>query len=267
MSEINRDIGEQPALEWVAVGLIDVDSNYQREVKPSLVDKILRGFSWAKFGAIVLSRKYDGRFAVVEGQHRWKAASVHPDIDRVPAVIVSHADVAGQAQSFLAINRDRMAVTSVEQYWAGLTAGDDTAVAISKVLQSAGCDVVPAQGHYRPNLTNSITAIDRCLKRYGQGATRRALLAIRAAWPDDAKSLRGTLITALARIIRANEKSISDPDLAAALRPQSFAKLTAHAEAFRKLSGGSAETALTKAVVELYNKGKRVNTIMIGEVR
>lgn len=267
MSEINRNIGARPVLEWVSVDLVDVDGNYQREIKPALVDKILSRFSWAKFGAVVLSRQENGRFSVVEGQHRWKAACLHPDIDEIPAVIVEHDDVAGEAQSFLAINRDRQAVTSVEQYWAGLTAGDDAAIAISKVLQAAGCDVVPATGHYRPNLTNSIGAVGRCLQRYGHGATRRALLVIRAAWPEDAKALRGTLITALARIIRANEKSVADPDLVAAIRPQSLAKLTAHAEAFRKLSGGSAETALTKAVVELYNKGKRTNTIMIGEAR
>lgn len=267
MSECNREIGDRPELEWVKVELIDVDSNYQREIKSHLVDKILRRFSWAKFGAVVLSRQEDGRFTIVEGQHRWKAATLHPDVDAVPAVIVSHKDLAGEAESFLAINRDRMAVTSVEQYWAGLTAGDDTAIAISKVLQSAGCDVVPAQGHYRPNLTNSIGAVERCLKRYGQGATRRALLVIRAAWPNDAKALRGTMITALARIIRANEKTISDPDLVEAIRPQSISKLTAHAEAFRKLSGGSAETALSKAIVELYNKGKRSNVIYFGEAR
>lgn len=267
MSEINREVGERPTLEWVSVDLIDVDNNYQRELKTSLVEKILRRFAWSKFGALVLSRQENGRFTVVEGQHRWKAACLHPDISEVPAVIVSHADLAGEASSFLAINRDRMAVSSVEQYWAGLTAGDDAAIAISKVLQSAGCDVVPAPGHYRPNLTNSITAIDRCLKRYGHGATRRALLVIRAAWPNDPKSLRGTLITALARIIRANEKTIADHDLAQAIQPQSIAKLTAHAEAFRKLSGGSAETAITKAIVELYNKGKRTNFIYIGEVR
>jgi len=263
MSEINLHVGDRPTLEWVPIDQIVVDSNYQREIKPRLVEKILQKFSWAKFGAVVLSRQEDGRFTIVEGQHRWKAASLHPKIDAVPAVIVKHADIADEADSFLAINRDRMAVTSVEQYWAGLTAGDDTAIAISQVLHSAGCDVVPAQGHYRPNLTNSISAIDRCLKRYGHGATRRALLVIRAAWPDDAKSLRGTLITALARIIRANDQ-ISEPDMVAALRRESFAKLTAHAEAFRKLSGGSSETALSKALVEIYNKGKRVNTIMIG---
>ncbi|YBV97547.1 hypothetical protein M1D80_11900 [Phyllobacteriaceae bacterium JZ32] len=267
MNEINRNIGDRPVLAWIAVDLIDVDGNYQREIKSPLVNKILRKFSWAKFGAIVLAAQDGGRFTVVEGQHRWKAASLHPDVTEVPAIVVKHGDAAAEAESFLAINRDRMAVTSVEQYWAGLTAGDETAIAISKVLHAAGCDVVPAQGHYRPNLTNSIGAISRCLKYYGHGPTRRALLVIRAAWPDEAKALRGTLISALARLIRANEKKVSDPDLVAAIRRESYAKLTAHAEAFRKLSGGSAETALTKAITELYNKGRRSNFIAIGEAR
>lgn len=266
MSEINRDICAAPDLEWVDVGLIDVDSNYQREIRPALVQRILKRFSWARFGAVVLSRKADGRYNIVEGQHRWKAAGLHPDVQAVPAVIVPHAGTADEAGNFLAINRDRMSVTSVEQYWAGLTAGDETAKAISAVLQSAGCDVVPAQGYYRPHLTNSIGAVRRCLERHGEGATRRALLAIRGAWPDEAQALRGTLITALARIIR-NNAGLNDADLVTALRPQSIAKLTAHAEAFRKLSGGSSETAITKAVVEIYNKGKRVNTIQIGEAR
>lgn len=267
MTEMNTDIGERPDLAWVSVDLIDVDSNYQREIKPQLVDKILRKFSWAKFGAVVLSRAENGRFAVVEGQHRWKAACLHPGVREIPAVIVDHDDMKSEAESFLAINRDRMAVTSVEQYWAGLTAGDETAIAVSSVLKAAGCDVVPATGHYRPYLTNSIGAVSRCLQRYGQGATRRSLLIIRKAWPNEAKALRGTLITAIARIVRANEKTISDEELVRSIRGESFAKLTAHAEQFRKLSGGSSETALSKTLAELYNRGKRVNTILIGESR
>lgn len=44
-------------------------------------------------------------------------------------------------------------------------------------------------------------------------------------------------------------------------------KPAAHAEGFRKLSGGSTETALSKSIAELYNKGKRSNFILIGESR
>lgn len=35
--EINRAIGAKPTLEWVSVDLIDVDGNYQREIRPQLV--------------------------------------------------------------------------------------------------------------------------------------------------------------------------------------------------------------------------------------
>jgi ParB-like chromosome segregation protein Spo0J len=265
---INMAIGDRPALEWVPIAAIGVDSSYQRELKPALVAKILSKFSWAKFGAVVLARHEDGRFTVVEGQHRVKAAELHPNVEAVPAVVVSHQDVKGEAESFLAINRDRMAVGTVEQYWAGLTAGDEKMAAIARVLAAASCDATPTTGDYaKPNHTGAIGAVGRSLERFGHGATRRALLIIRAAWPDERKTLRGSLIQALARIVRANEKVLADADMVAALRRESIAKLTAHAEAFKKMSGGSAEAALAKALVELHNKGRRVNTIQLGEAR
>lgn len=263
MSEINRRIGTLPELAFVPVGQIDVDRNYQREIKPALVKRILSKFEWRKFGAVVLSRQEDGRFMVVEGQHRCKAAALHPDVKTVPAVIVPHGSSAEEADSFLAINRDRMAVTSVEQYWAALTAGDPQTVAMSKVLQSAGCDVVEAQGIQKPNRTNAISAVARSMQRYGDASTRRALLVLRSAWPTDPRALRGTIITALARLIR-NNKEVRDENLAAALRGQSVTTLTASAEQFKRLSGGSADVALAKTIVELHNKGRRTNAIALG---
>lgn len=264
MNEINLNIGARPTLEWVDVDHIDVDKNYQRDIKNGLVARILAKFSWRKFGAICLTLKPDGRYNVVEGQHRWTAAKLHPHITSVPAVIVDASSMASEAESFLAINRDRVAVTAIEQYWAGLAAGNVDDMAVAEVLKAAGCDVVPESGHYRPHLTNAVGALSRAIKRYGAGSTRRALLVLRAAWPNDNRALAGTIITALARIIRANGKTVSDDELARAIQSQTRAGLTAHAEGFRKLSGGSAETALTKAITELYNKGKRVNRIEIG---
>lgn len=261
---MSAELGERPDLEWVSLDLIDVDHAYQRALKTHLVKKILARFEWRRFGAVSLVRKPDGRFNVVEGQHRCEAARRHPAIDAVPAVIVSASGRANEADSFLAINRDRMAVTSIEQYWAGIAAGNADDLAVQKVLQAADCDVVPASSYYKPNLTNSVTALKRCLQRYGEGATRRALAVLRRAWPDDDRALNGSIVTALARIIRANAKQVADEDLVTALQRQSRKQLFGHADGFRKLAGGSAETALAKAIVELHNKGKRVNVILIG---
>lgn len=263
MSAISQNIGEKPRFEWIDVELIDVDSNYQRELDAMKVERMLRDFHWDHFGSVILAADGNGRFRVTDGQHRVKAALLHPQINHVPAMIISRSGIQAEAENFLVINRDRKAVSTVERYWAGLASGDAMAVRIRSVLQSAGCDVAPDQGTYKPHLTNSVSAVSRSLERYGDRAVRVALETIRKAWPKEDKALRGALITALARIVEANEK-VDLERLAGVLRPKSFAEMTAHAEGFRKLSGGSADTALARTITEIYNRGLSVNTIFFG---
>ena len=263
MSTISQDIGEKPRFEWVAVDRIDIDSNYQRELDGRRVERILSEFHWDHFGSVILAAQADGRFTVTDGQHRVKAANLHPAITAVPAMIISRVGTAMEAENFLVINRDRKAVNAVERYWAGLAAGDAGSARLRAVLQSAGCDIAPDQGTYKPHLTAAVGAMTRTMERYGDKALRLALQTVRRTWPNEAKALRGTLVAALARIIEANSKIDLDR-LAGVLRPRSFAEMTAGAEAIRKLSGGSAETALARAITDLYNKGLSVNTIFYG---
>lgn len=264
MTDINFAIGAKPDLDWVAVDLIDVDDSYQRDADGRRVSRILVAFRWDHFGAVVLARKPDGRFAVTDGQHRVKAAKMHPNITHVPALITRIDGVLGEAENFLVINRERKAVTPVETFWAGLTAGDAACVRVSDALSKAGCMVVASAGDYKPGHTAAVSAVGRALDRYGDAAVVSALKTIRAAWPTDGRCLRGTLITALARLHRAN-KEMDPVRLQRVLASKTTAELTAAAEGFRKLSGGSADTALSKAISELYNKGLSVNTIFIGQ--
>lgn len=263
MSSINQDIGQRPDLEWIDVQLIDVDHNYQRDVDGRQVEKILKTFRWDHFGAVVLARKPDGRFSVTDGQHRCQAAKLHPQVTHVPAMITCIETVTGEAENFLVINRSRKAVSTIDTYWAGIAADDPAMVRIKDVLAKAGCEVVASDGEYRPGHTNAVSALARALDRYGDAATARALKVIRTAWPADAKALRGTLITALSRLIRHN-KEIDEERLVRVLAPKSFAEMTAAAENFRKLSGGSAETAISKTIAELYNKHLSSKQIYFG---
>jgi len=263
VSKINPEIGTRPELRWVDVTLIDVDHNYQREIDGKAVQRILADFRWDHFGAVVLASKADGRFAVTDGQHRVKAAQLHPAVSEVPALVTSLAGTEAEAQNFLVINRSRKAVTTVETFWAGVTAGDPGCLRVHKVLQAAGCDVVAGPGDYKPGHTNAVTAVTRALERYGDAAVIAALKAIRAAWPADAQALRGTLITALARLFR-NNAEIDAARLVRVLQPKSYAEMTAAAEAFRRLSGGDAPTAISKTIAELYNKHLQSGHIYFG---
>jgi hypothetical protein len=261
--QINTAIGERPDLEWVDVELIDVDHNYQRDVDGQRVSKILKTFRWDHFGAVVLARKPDGRFHVTDGQHRCKAAKLHPNVTHVPALIMKGEGMEAEAENFLVINRARKAVSPVDTYWAGIAAGNADDLRLRDVLASAGCDVVAGNANYKPGHTGAVAALRRCIERYGDGATIAALKVIRDAWPTDALALRGILISAIARLIR-NNKQIDRDRLVRVLAPKSFAEMTAAAEAFRKISGGSSETVLSKAITELYNKHLQTNQILIG---
>lgn len=263
MSTISLAIGQKPELDWIDVNLIDVDHNYQREIDGRQVQKILTGFRWDHFGAVVLARKEGGRFAVTDGQHRCKAAVLHPGITHVPALIIGGEGMAAEAENFLVINRARKSVSPVDTFWAGVAAGNAEDLRLHSVLKSAGCDIVATTGDYRPGHTSAVAALRRAVERYGDGATIQALKIICEAWPADPKALRGTLITAIARLVR-NNKELDRARLIRVLAPKSFAEMTAAAEAFRKLSGGSAEAAISKTITELYNKHLSTNQIYYG---
>ena len=154
----------------------------------------------------------------VEGQHRWKAKSLHPAIDRVLCRRRQPLRREVRAASFV-INRDRMAGDVIDNTFGPVDRRHDKCRRHLRFSSRPAAMWSRRKGHYRPNLTNSISAIDRCLS-YTGSATWRALLVICAAWPDDAKCCAASLITALARIIRAaNEKTVSIPTCRRAIRP------------------------------------------------
>lgn len=263
-NEINMAIGERPNLLWVDLDAIIVDHNYQRDVKPHLVAKILRKFEWKKFGRVCLVEHADGRFTVYEGQHRVAAARAHPKISAVPAAVVKVGGLKDEADAFLGMNVDRISVTPVERYWAGLAAGDAVLIRVRDVLARAGCAVVPSSGGSTgSHMTNAVSAVQRAIGRYGDAAVVKACRTLKDAWPDDKGAQSGTVINALARIYRGNAEVATDR-MVQMLRQKPRAQLSADAEAMRKISGGAAETNLTRTLVAIYNKGLSKNTISIG---
>lgn len=263
MSNVNLELGARPRLEWVPVDKILVDHNYQRELRKTRVAQILREFSWAKFGALMLNQHPDGTFTVYDGQHRAKAAKLHPEVSEVPATIISVDGTAQEAAAFLGVNINRSAVSSVERYWAGLEAKDAEALRVQKVLAEAGCAVVQDAGGMGHDKTNAVTAVSRALSRYGDAAVSFACRVLREGWSADDRALKGTVITAMARIHRANPELDQDR-MRRVLERSSRETIAGNAEAIRKISGGDAPTAIAKTICELYNKGLQKGHIFIG---
>lgn len=265
MNQINLEIGDEPRLDHIGLDLIDVDQGYQRPLKRKRVAQILREFEWTKFGALNLVDQGNGRFTVYDGQHRLEAAKQHPKVSRIPAVIVTIAQSYKEAEAFLGVNVNRSAISTVEKYWAGIEAGDDAMMRVCAVLDEAGCEVVPpGTKSGAPNRTSSVSGVERAIKYFGEKAVTEACRTLVAAWPKDSGALNGTIIQALARLYRNNRKFIQPERMILKLTSKDRRILTSDAEALRKMGGGDAPLALSKALVEIYNKGLSANHISIG---
>ena len=129
------DPGELPVVDWISKDVIDVDVSYQRGEDMARAEKIARTFSWSKFGAVVLVPREDGRYAIIDGQHRMLAAKLHPLVDNLPAVIMPAVKgTAAEATSFIGLNAERKAVSGLELFHARRATGDEDVQTIDQVL-------------------------------------------------------------------------------------------------------------------------------------
>ncbi|XUM25079.1 DUF6551 family protein (plasmid) [Bradyrhizobium oligotrophicum S58] len=196
--EIPAAFGREPRLEWLAISDLVIDEDYQRGITEQgrkNVRRIASGFAWALFAPIVVAPTDDGRFAIVDGQHRATAAKLAGQA-RVPCAIIE-VDRALQAKAFSAINGHVTRMQGVHLFHAAVAAGDPDAVRTADVCKAAGVSIVrnPTQASLmKRGETNVATALTRAILRHGDEAAIAALKAIVGSRSGNAGLLSATVI-------------------------------------------------------------------------
>lgn len=165
--------------------------------------RIARAFRWSRFAPVVVSPVEDGRFAIVDGQHRTTAALLAGHAE-VPCQVI-HATPQEQAESFAAINGNVTRVSALALYNASLVSGDRNALAIEKAARRAGVKICPypkSELNQEPGETLAIGAISACLKLHGENIVVLALRCI----VETRNRVKGGI---LAAIVQANCQAIA----------------------------------------------------------
>src|ERR1700754_2455953 len=79
-----------PIFEWVEPETLLIDAGYQRDSSErslKLVRKIVAGWDWARFKAPVAVLT-DAGLELIDGQHTAIAAASHPEVDKIPVMII-----------------------------------------------------------------------------------------------------------------------------------------------------------------------------------
>lgn len=129
----------RPDLVWVPISELVIDEAYQRPLQDKSwrqIREMAAVFDWAKFGACLIAPAGDGRWALIDGQHRTHAALLAGEA-KVPclAVNVSREEAA---RAFADVNSVRTGVSVFGLYRAARAAGELWAMRLAALETDTG---------------------------------------------------------------------------------------------------------------------------------
>jgi hypothetical protein len=201
MSKYDDD-KNKPVLDWVDTDLLLVDNSYQRSVEgkrsQSTIKLIIDNFDWNEFAPLVVAKTPEG-YNVIDGQHRFIAAS-KLKIEKLPCWIIQKSDVNTQADTFVGINKNRVAVNSYALYKAKLAKNDELAKKVEDFCFNNDIKI-PASGYVsKPNHTLALQTISKHIMKHNEAYLSEAIKLIKEALPTAIGQIKPDILDTIIKI-------------------------------------------------------------------
>jgi len=180
-----------------------VDAAYQRAINKDRVDRIVGSFSPRQFGYLKVSRR-DGKYYVIDGQHRLAAAKIL-GYTSLPCNVCEGMNQRAEAEDFR-VQQDNMSrIHTRDRFRAAITAGDEESVNIARIvseygytLQGFGIDVRSSE------CISSIGTLQRIVRGSAEGLKilDLTLYLIRMTWDKQSKAALGFVISGTAAFVK-----------------------------------------------------------------
>ena len=261
------DLGDKPELKWIKIDSLFVPTQYQRSIKSDAsvksINRIKQNWSWAECGALIVCMERDTKpvqYAIIDGQHRYKAAMLNGRIEELPCVVISERDVPDQAKSFISINENRVNLHILHKYQAMIAAGDDAAICLEGILKKCNIEVAACAfsgSQCPPNVTMAAGTLLKMMDTHSEKQIIWALTVITESYPDRPGMLTANLIRAMAKYIK--EKPETDKaTMVRTLAGIDMEQLKHDSSAYRKIEGGNITTAMIRVIEKKYKGATRV---------
>lgn len=246
--------GLMPSIEWVHLEDLSVDPSYQRSIDNEgsrrLIASIAANFDWRLCSPLIVSRRSDGKKVIIDGQHRWAAATRRGDLLQLPCCLFSYESPEEEARMFIVANRVRKPMNRLDDFYAALAAADEDALEIRRLVAEAGLSVARSTSSvsWKPGEIAFTASIATAIRRHGDAVVSASLTSLAEAYPDQSLIHGASVFGALVKLF-SNPPEDFDPDcLVPAMRRFDMAGLT---EIVKDQKGGeSRASALHLALVE-----------------
>ncbi|MBS4102465.1 DUF6551 family protein [Tsukamurella paurometabola] len=224
----------------------------QREVSPGHVRRIAEAFDADKLGTITVNAR-DGVFYIMDGQHRVAAAK---EAGYEDAMIDAHVytDLTDEqmAETFLVLNAN-LPVSKMDKFQNQVTANYDAAVSIQRIAKSVGYKIRSGSGD---GVIQCVAPLERIYASGGSAALWSTLTTIRDAYGDS--GMKAPLIQGIGQVCAIYSQIIDHERLTERLSSArgGMNGLLGAAQAAKLNYDIPLATAVSVAVVDLYNKGR-----------
>ena len=123
----------------IPISKLNVDTSYQRgEASNSSTIQKAKHMQHAAIGAIIVAKRLDGSFWIVDGLQRTLAASKRGDVTEIDCMVFNSHGQDHEAKVFLLCNKGRISVSACHKYQTSVTAGINPESEIDNWLKSNG---------------------------------------------------------------------------------------------------------------------------------
>ncbi|MHB1155021.1 MAG: DUF6551 family protein [Eubacteriales bacterium] len=168
--------------------------DYQRDLNNSRTQRIADNFDANKVGVLTLSRRSDGTYAVMDGQHRL-CAMRKLGITEVNCVVINDLTYEQEAKFFREQAKNTQIPNALADYRAGLAEANIHYLNIQSILDKNGYKV---GSKTEPKIVTAVNTLSRIMSVFGSDALDLSLQYITTAWHGDPTALRREMLVGMA---------------------------------------------------------------------
>lgn len=242
-------------VDVVRAGELFADPTYQRELDAGRARRMATEWNRRLVGVLDVSDRgedQDPRYAIINGQHRWAAASIlDPEM---PLAVNVHTglSVEDEARLFYAIDRGTRQLTNWDRWYARRAAGDPTVRDIEAIVTQCGLEVAHNPG---PKNIQCCSALERIWNRCGGSVLADTLVLIADVWPGDDQAKKAVILEGIALVLDNYALMLTSGRLADAMSDLTPRQLSARARELQE-SGtkGSFPQLVGRVLITAYNR-------------
>lgn len=225
-----------------------VDSDVQRSISKASLNKKIKEFDANAVGVLIVSKRKNGKYHILDGQHRFLAA-LENGVEELDCEIHINLTEREEAELFLKYNQERISTKPIDHFNIEVKAGEESSVIINEILKQYELNV-SRRGIQSPK------ALKQVYKYYGENILRRTIYLINEVW--GLEGLKAQSITGIASFVELGGASLELEKFISNLKKRNdtkiFEKIRTQAERYKYTQRYTLSEAFCQVMIFQYNK-------------